>query len=290
MHRGEDTEFYLRKGFRVVAFEAHPDLAGYCRNRLEEFIAREQLIIVEGAILDPDAIAAGNRRIRFHKNDDLSVWGTVRGDWAERNARLGTSSSTIEIDAVDFSDAIREHGVPYYMKIDIEGCDMACVNALRGFRERPDYLSIESDKTSFAKIKSEIEALAELGYDCFQAIEQSAIPSSQTPPNPPSEGKYVAQHFENGSSGLFGSELGDAWKSKNSILRQYLAIRLGYYLLGDDGVLNRWRFRGAWRLRSLIRGFLSFFTKGLVPGWYDTHARHAMCFSCRKAIPNDKCV
>ena len=24
LHRGEDTEFYLKKGFRVVAFEANP--------------------------------------------------------------------------------------------------------------------------------------------------------------------------------------------------------------------------------------------------------------------------
>ena len=26
MHKGEDTEFYLRKGFRVIAIEADPDL------------------------------------------------------------------------------------------------------------------------------------------------------------------------------------------------------------------------------------------------------------------------
>ena len=26
MHKGEDAEFYLRKGFRVVAFEADADL------------------------------------------------------------------------------------------------------------------------------------------------------------------------------------------------------------------------------------------------------------------------
>ena len=26
-HQGEDTAFYLKKGFRVVAFEAHPRLA-----------------------------------------------------------------------------------------------------------------------------------------------------------------------------------------------------------------------------------------------------------------------
>jgi hypothetical protein len=27
-HHGEDTAFYLKKGFRVAAFEAHPRLAG----------------------------------------------------------------------------------------------------------------------------------------------------------------------------------------------------------------------------------------------------------------------
>lgn len=275
MHKGEDTEFYLRKGFRIIAFEADPDLAHFCRNRLKEFIARGQLVIVEGAILDPDAINAGEKKVQFCKNDDNSDWGTVCGNWAERNARLGTSSSTVEIDAVNFAGVIQEHGVPHYMKIDIEGCDMVCINALKRFQERPDYVSIESDKISFANIKREIGALVDLGYDCFQAVEQSAIPLSQSPPYPPTEGEYVAQHFENGSSGLFGSELGDKWKSKHKILRQYRAIRLGYYLLGDDGIMSKWKFRGAGRLQSLTRGLLRLFTKAAVPGWYDTHACHS---------------
>ena len=38
MHKGEDTEFYLKKGFRVVAIEADPDLANLCRKRFKEFI------------------------------------------------------------------------------------------------------------------------------------------------------------------------------------------------------------------------------------------------------------
>src|SRR5208337_2331272 len=40
-------------------------------------------------------------------------------------------------------------------------------------------------------------------------------------------------------------------------------------------IMNQWKFRGAGRLRSLISRFLSLFTKADVPGWYDTHARHA---------------
>jgi hypothetical protein len=161
------------------------------------------------------------------------------------------------------------------MKIDIEGCEMVCITALRSFSQRPDYVSIESDKTSFANIKREIEALTDLGYDFFQAIEQSAIPLSQSPPYPPTEGEYVAQRFAEGSSGLFGSEIGDKWKLKHDILRQYRAVRLGYFLLGDDGIMKQWKFRGAWRLRRLIGSLLSLFTKATVPGWYDTHARHS---------------
>ena len=275
MHKGEDTDFYLRKGFRVIAFEADPDLVRPCRNRFKEFIDTGQLTIIEGAIVELDAIDAGQKKVKFYKNNDISVWGTVCNNWAERNVRFGTSNSIIEVDVINLVSVIQEHGVPHYMKIDIEGCDMICIIALRKFRERPDYVSIESDKTSFANIKPEIDTFFDLGYDHFQAVEQSKLHLSQFPPNPPREGEYVAQHFEHGSSGLFGAELGDEWKSKHYILRRYRAIWLGYYLLGDDGIMKQWKFRGAGRLRSLTRKCLSFYTKAAVPGWYDTHARHS---------------
>jgi len=275
MHKGEDAEFYLRKGFRVVAFEADPKLVRICRNRLRDSIARGSLTIVEGAILDSNDADAGQKKVRFYRNENASVWGTVCADWVERNARLGTSASSIEVDVVDFAGVIQEHGMPRFMKIDIEGCDMICIHALKRFRERPDYVSIESDKTGFRNIKREIDALVDLGYDCFQAVEQSAIPRIQSPPFPPTEGKYAAQLFDEGSSGLFGSELGGKWHSKRAILRRYRAVRLGYVLVGDDGIMNKWKFRGAASLRWLTCSFLRQITKAAVPGWYDTHARHS---------------
>ena len=273
MHKGEDAEFYLRKGFRVIAFEADPDLVDSCRKRLNEFIDQGQLTIVEGAIADLDALGTGQKTVRFYKNDEMSVWGTVCPDWAERNAHLGTTSGVIEVDVINFADVIKEHGIPYFMKIDIEGCDIVCIKALSGFQERPTYISIESDKTNFANIRREIDLLSNLGYGCFQAVEQSRIPLYQSPPNPPREGKYIAQRFEKGSSGLFGSELDDNWKSRHGILRQYRFICLGYCFLGDDGIMNKWTFRGARWFRSLARHLVGYLTRGAVPGWYDTHAR-----------------
>jgi FkbM family methyltransferase len=272
MHKGEDSAFYLQKGFRVIAFEADPDLLRHCKSRLKNFIDGGQLIVVEGAIVSPDALKPGQQKIAFYKNDGNSQWGTVNADWVDRNVRKGTSSNMVEVDAIDFAKVIQQHGMPHYMKIDIEGNDMICVNAIKVFRERPDYISIESNKTSFAMIKREIDAFAELGYSSFQAVEQAAIPRAQTPPNPAREGNYVAQRFEDGSSGLFGSELGSQWKSKPEILRQYRLVRLGYYLVGDDGILSHPMFPGA---RKWIGRFLKLFTKANVPGWYDTHARHS---------------
>ncbi len=276
MHKGEDTDFYLQKGFRVIAFEADPDFVQGCRIRFKQYIDQKQLTIVEGAILDPNSKQAGQKRVLFYKNDTVSAWGTVCDDWTERNARRNTVSSTIEVDVVDFGSILVQYGIPHYMKIDIEGCDMTCVKTLKQFRERPDYISIESDKTSIAQNQSEIDALVELGYDSFQAVEQSAIPWVQFPPQPAREGKFVEHHFEAGSSGLFGSELKGQWKSRTEILRHYRVIQFGFRLIGYDGIVARWKFPGAWRLRSIIYRFVQLFTKKNIPGWwYDTHARHA---------------
>ncbi len=175
MHKGEDSEFYLRKGFRVIAFEADPDLVRFCRERLGEFVDRSRLTIIEGAVLDSDATDAGQGRVKFYNNIDIPALGTVCADLAELNARLGFSSTTVEVETFSLADVIQEHGMPHFMKIDIEGCDMACVRLLRRFRARPDFLSVESDKTGLAIIKREIDELVDLGYDRFKAVEQSGI-------------------------------------------------------------------------------------------------------------------
>ena len=274
LHKGEDAEFYLRKGFRVVAFEADPDLTACCRDKLKEFIDNGQLTIVEGAIVGPDSMRAGHKTVRFYKNRDVSVWGTVSDEWAKRNVRLGTSTETIDVDPIDFTDAVRKYGVPYFMKIDIEGCDTFCVDALSRFKERPSFISIESDKTSFGNVEREIELFIKLGYTSFQAVEQSRIHRYQSPPDPPREGKYLSRCFEEGSSGLFGLELEGKWKSAHGILREYRLIHLGYLLVGDNGIVCKWRFPGADLLRRVTCRVLGLFTQKAVPGWFDTHARH----------------
>ena len=88
LHKGEDTDFYLKKGFKVVAFEADPDLVAHCRDRFEQPIADHRLRIIEGAV----APEAAGERIAFYKNLQKSEWGTIDQRWVERNEKFGTRS------------------------------------------------------------------------------------------------------------------------------------------------------------------------------------------------------
>src|SRR4051812_37870644 len=97
MHRGEDTAYYLRKGYRVVAFEADPDLVAVCERRFEHQIANGRLTIVFGAIAD-----TREPTITFYRHPGLSVWGTTDAGWASRNEHRGASVA-VEVPVVDFA-------------------------------------------------------------------------------------------------------------------------------------------------------------------------------------------
>lgn len=266
MHKGEDSDFYLKKGFKVIGFEADPDLAELCRQRFSDELSTGQLILVEGAIVDVTEQQGSDGKIRFFKNQDTSVWGTVVDDWAERNEKLGSTSEIIEVPMIDFSACLTRFGIPYYMKIDIEGMDTVCLNCLKDFSKRPDYVSIESNKESFDKLKEEFALLQELGYDKFQLINQSRI-TSQKEPKDSMEGSYINYKFKRGASGLFGNDLSKKWISANDSVERYRGIFQGYKLLGDRSFISRLPF-GSFMIKVFNR-LTSF------PGWYDTHAKHS---------------
>lgn len=264
MHKGEDTEFYLKKGFRVIGFEADPDLTAHCKRQFSAEINNTRLVIVEGAIVDNPRLD----KVIFYRNIDDTFLGTVDIRWAKRNEKLGNTSDIIEVHTVDFSECLRKYGIPYYMKIDIEGADLTCLKQLFDSTSRPDYISIESDKLSMKGICEEIHLLEQLGYNEFKAVQQDHM-SKTIVPYPPREGVFVSHTFPQGSSGLFGKELPGQWKSKEDIVKAYKSILLYYRLFGDDGLARKIV------IVKLFKRLLRLITRGPVPGWYDTHAKHS---------------
>jgi FkbM family methyltransferase len=253
-HTGQDTAFYLKKGFRVVAIEADPSLCEHLEQRFRRAIHNHRLTIVNKAIASEQGL------VSFYRNLDESVWGTIDSEWVERNDRLGTKSEAITIEATTMPDLLRQFGVPYFLKIDIEGLDIVALGGLATASSRPKYVSIESDKDSFKTLRREIRKFVELGYDRFKAVNQMQVPK-QSPPNPPLEGKLVDHTFEDGASGLFGEEAPGEWLSAEQIIEAYKPICLRDALTGNDRLISSRIIRQS--LRCL----------GLGAAWYDTHAK-----------------
>ncbi len=67
MHQGQDTDFYLKKGFDVVAFEANPANVEFCKKRFAKEIEEEKLIIVEGAIIESSAFSGTGQKVKFYR-------------------------------------------------------------------------------------------------------------------------------------------------------------------------------------------------------------------------------
>lgn len=195
LHKGEDSEFYLKKGFRVVAIEALPALAQIATERLRAYLDSEQLVILNVAIAERDG------PLTFFENPGQTLWGTAYPEWVNRNQRLGQSSIEITVEGMNFSKILSLYGIPYYLKVDIEGADVLCLQALKDFESRPKYVSIESSKTSWKDLCNEFALLKALGYSRFKVVPQHATVSQECP-CPEREGRYVDHHFEDGASGL----------------------------------------------------------------------------------------
>jgi len=261
MHVAKDTEFYLSKGFRVASVEANPELARAGTSRLASAIQESRLRIFNVAICEKDGPVA------FFRNREKSDWGTISSDLAARNERLGTTNERIEVEGWRFERVLAETGIPYYAKIDIEGCDNLCLQAFNLFAVRPKFLSVEAGLESEDEAMQQLQTLQNLGYNRFKIVNQ-IIHHRRRCPNPPLEGCYVDARFDVEMSGPFGEEAPGTWMTLDQTAHQARNLVKEQRVWGDSGQFGRSPLR---RLHRIWRRL----TFREPVGWYDFHARLA---------------
>lgn len=265
VHKGEDSEFYLAKGFHVVGVEADPGLAQALEKKFAAEIVAGRYMLVQRAIA-----AHANEKITFYSNPQNSVWGTIDPNWADRNREhYATESHAITVETTTMPALVAQYGKPYYVKIDIEGADMLCLAQIGELpiEQRPRYVSIESSMVSLDEINDELSLFKKLGYHDFKVVPQHDV-HYQKPVFPPREGKFVSHRPRRDSSGHFGEEAPGQWLPADQTFLRYRRVFWFYQMNGVNGILNRWA-PAKWRsLVMKIWGRL-----GFRAGWYDTHAR-----------------
>jgi FkbM family methyltransferase len=258
MHRGEDTVYYLRKGFCVVAFEAHPDLVDAARRQFATEIADGRLQIVSGAIT-----AQGADSVTFYIHSRMSIWGTTDPHRADHNEVMGPSAA-VTVPAVDFAACLREYGVPHYLKIDIEGADMLCLEALFDVEpaQRPRYASIEAEAETWSGVVRQFDVLERLGYSRFAIVQQGNI-GGRVGQVTRRDGTTIPYLFEMDSAGPFGQDLACRWLDKREALRRYRRLLPALVAAHAFDQLPR---------GAEIRHVAASLVDRPLPGWFDLHA------------------
>jgi FkbM family methyltransferase len=206
LHRGLDTEWYLAKGFRVVAVEANPRLADEVSTRLAGAVAAGKLIV------ENVGIAPSPGTLPFFVNHD-------NDEWSSFDEKLGTRESSsfevMPIPCINARTLFERHGLPYFVKIDIEGFDHHVVRALGQLSEKPRYVSVEDNG-----FESFLELFA-IGCRSFKFLDQVEKWNIKLP-NPPLEGVFAEGKFGAGTSGPFGDEVPGEWLRTDSAALYYL--------------------------------------------------------------------
>jgi FkbM family methyltransferase len=156
-NNGDDAAYYLACGFRVLAIDADPGLVAQVKERFKAEIEAKRIIVLNVAI------AAKTDKAEFWINDlhpELNSFDrglVTRSDDAHHSIWIGCRR---------LDDILSEYGIPYYLKIDIEGHDIVCCEQLSS-SIKPKYISVEMSQIEL------LLKLRDLGYDRFKLINQN---------------------------------------------------------------------------------------------------------------------
>lgn len=216
MNNGNDTAYYLARGYRVVGIEANPALCMAAHQRFADAIAASQLEIMNMAISDISALQT------FYINHTVDHWSSLDVAWAGREGHL---LEPIMVEGLTITQLFAKFGTPFYLKIDIEGADELVLDQLDLLNDLPQYLSVEDCRFGFRYI----EKMAALGYSEFQLLDQSEVAKLMDP--------FIEWRFVTGASGPFGEALPGEWLKTEEMIEHYsrtVRDRSGYRHTSHD--------------------------------------------------------
>jgi FkbM family methyltransferase len=156
-YNGDDTAYYLLRGYRVVSIEADHTLAEQLKTRFATEIADGRCRILNLGVAEQAGEAS------FYLSD-APVLNSFDKAMATRG---GATAHEIRIPTQTFGAILREHGVPFFLKVDIEGLDHLCVLALE-CHDHPAFVSFEATDDTPDLVRH----LHGIGYRRFRLVGQ----------------------------------------------------------------------------------------------------------------------
>jgi FkbM family methyltransferase len=232
MNNGDDSAYYLSRGCRVIAVEANPTLAERARERFRAEIASGRMVLEAVGIVDRPG------KIPFWINEERSVFSSFDRAKAVRD---GMKCHPIEVNCVTFDMLLKRHGVPNYLKLDVEGAEPHCLRSLDGFG-LPSYISVEAESLECLFL------LWNLGYREFKIVDQmrhnSWFPDFSNENILSRWAKCGCQYvdrfknrvakvsFPRGSSGPLVGDISRGWQTAEEVAYNWLHLHFGHHNRG----------------------------------------------------------
>ena len=163
-HNGDDSAYYLSRGSTVVAVDANPLLIDQGRARFSSEIASGRLTLVNAAMWH-----ARGETIPFYVNELYSGKSSIDPD----RDQPGGKFYQIDVGTITITELFNRYGIPWYLKIDIEGADEIVLDTLPQGSPMPRYLSCE-----LGEGPSMIDRLSVHGYTSFKLINPETLTQS----------------------------------------------------------------------------------------------------------------
>jgi len=162
-NHGQKTDVFLRLGAKVVAIE--PDV--FNQDVLRQKFLRYRFVNKPVAIVGK-AVSDRRSRETMWVDEPGSAKNTLSRKWVEAlrtdGERFGKRldfARKLEVETIPLEDLVVEHGVPFFVKIDVEGHEPS---VLRGLRHPVRYLSFEVNLPEFRQE----------GFECIKLLGKLA--------------------------------------------------------------------------------------------------------------------
>lgn len=167
---GSDSRTYLTSGYCVVGVEADPDLVIAANKHFPAQIASGQLRMMN-VVVAPEGDPAGWSI--FYKSHCSKEWNSFYETIGCRtcsppHSLNHTMCTPVKVTATDCSSIFASLGTPFYLKLDIEGAESGCFQAMGKFAGQalPHLVSAEIAELEY------VDTLHSLGYKGFKLVRQ----------------------------------------------------------------------------------------------------------------------
>jgi FkbM family methyltransferase len=150
---------------KIIAFEANPNLALNLKSRYTQ----DKIIIESLGVSDKNEVKTFNI-------SNSHVVSTFSNDWITNSRFTGVYNwdTTIQVNTITLDDIIKKYGIPYFIKVDVEGYEYEVFQGLTSLLEET-YFAFEWAEEQYEKINQTIDYLKSLGYSNFDYTYQDNL-------------------------------------------------------------------------------------------------------------------